>query len=148
MVDLPDLDDAGAVAPVLGRVGRDPLWAGIRHVCGFAGCSPDSSCCLRSAFWIGAEAGRGGIPGVLVMCYWWLCGLASGEVTDGGGVRRPFSAWRRDMAVVVISSVRGGRPEAGWSDLQIRHLVPATNWGNMVAGENRADAWRWWRSAP
>ena len=146
MVVLPDLD-AGAVAPVLGRVGRDPLRAGIRGACGFAGCSPDSSCSLRSAL-IGAEAGRGGIPGVLVMCYWWLCGLASGEVTDGGGVRRPFSAWRRDMAVVVISFVGGGRPEAGWSDLQIRHLVPATSRGSMVAGENRANGGRWRCSAP
>ena len=52
------------------------------------------------------------------------------------------------LAVVVISSVGGGRPEAGWSDLEIRHLVPAASWGDMVAGENRADGRRWRRSTP
>ena len=41
--------------------------------------------------------------------------------------------------MVVISSVRGGRPEAGCSDLGIRHLAPAASREDVVAGENRAD---------
>lgn len=49
-------------------------------------------------------------------------------------------------AVVVISSVGGGRPEAGWLDLENRHLVPAMSWGDIVAGQNRADGRRWQRS--
>jgi hypothetical protein len=51
------------------------------------------------------------------------------------------------VAVVATSSAGDGRPEAGWSDLQIRHLVPAASWGNRVAGENRADGGRWRRFA-
>ena len=68
-----------------------------------------------------------------------------------------WAAWRRirsdpiwlvQPAVVAISSVGGGRPEAGWSDLEIRHLVSAASWGDIVAGENRADGGRWRHSAP
>ena len=51
------------------------------------------------------------------------------------------------MAVVGTSFAGDGRPEAGWSDLQIRHLVPAASWGDRVAGENRADDGRWRRFA-
>ena len=43
------------------------------------------------------------------------------------------------MAVVAISSVEGGRPEAGWSDLKIRPLVPAASREDIVVGENQAD---------
>ena len=46
--------------------------------------------------------------------------------------------------VVVISSVRGGRPAAGWLDLEIHHLVLATSREDIVAGENRAVGGRWW----
>ncbi|KAK1627825.1 hypothetical protein QYE76_002140 [Lolium multiflorum] len=45
------------------------------------------------------------------------------------------------MVVVAISSVEGGRPEAGSSDREIRHLVPAGSQEDIVAGENRAN-WR------
>ena len=64
--------------------------------------------------------------------------------------RRRFCSdlnWPVPLAVVAISSVGGGRPEAGWSDLEIRHLVPAASREDIVAGENRADGRRWQRSA-
>jgi hypothetical protein len=40
------------------------------------------------------------------------------------------------LAVVAVSSVGGGRPEAGWSDLEIHHLVPSASREDIVAGEN------------
>jgi hypothetical protein len=55
--------------------------------------------------------------------------------------------WPVPPAVVAISSVGGGRPAAGWSDREIRHLVPAASREDIVAGENRANGRRWLRSA-
>ena len=54
-------------------------------------------------------------------------------------ITRTSGASTLGVAVVATSYAGDGRPEAGWSDLQIRHLVPAASWGNRVAGENRAD---------
>lgn len=51
------------------------------------------------------------------------------------------------LAVVVISFVRGGWPEAGWSDLEIHHLVPVASWEDIVVGENQAYGRRWQCSA-
>ena len=47
--------------------------------------------------------------------------------------------WPVSLAVVAISSVGGGWPEAGWSDLEIRHLVLVASPKDIVVGENRAD---------
>ena len=52
------------------------------------------------------------------------------------------------LAVVAISSVGGGPPNAGWSDLEIRHLVQAASRGDIVAGEKQVDGGRWWCSTP
>lgn len=46
-------------------------------------------------------------------------------------------ALRSDVAF--IPSVRGGRPEAGWSDLEIHHPVSDVSRGDIVAVENQAD---------
>jgi hypothetical protein len=43
------------------------------------------------------------------------------------------------LGVVVVSSIGGGRPEAGLSDCEIYHLVPATSSGDIVSDENLAD---------
>lgn len=43
------------------------------------------------------------------------------------------------VVVVVISSVEGGRPEAGLADLKILHLVPDASWGDIAGGENQAN---------
>jgi hypothetical protein len=54
--------------------------------------------------------------------------------------RKPGAA-APGMVVVAISSVEGGRPEAGSSDREIHHLVSAASQEDIVAGEKRAN-WR------
>ena len=44
------------------------------------------------------------------------------------------------LVVVAISFVGGGQPESGWSDLEIRHLVPAASREDTVAGETKPTA--------
>ena len=61
---------------------------------------------------------------------------------------RTSGALALGVAVVTTFFVGAGRPKAGWSNLMIRHLVPAASWGDIVAGENRADGRRWRHSTP
>ena len=54
-------------------------------------------------------------------------------------ITRTSGASALGVAVVAASFAGDGQPEAGWSDLQIRHLVSAASWGDRVASENGAD---------
>ena len=83
-------------------------------------------------------------------------GRAAAAVGAPSGVRSVATVWRPwwtgwrflqldltwpvQQAVVAISSIGGGRCEAGF-------LVPVASWEDIVAGENRADGRRWRRSA-
>lgn len=79
--------------------------------------------------------------------------LGCSSESSGFGLAAVWRAWwtarrhlRSDLfwpvqpvVVVIISFVGGGRPETGWSDLEILHIVPAASREDIVAGENRAD---------
>ena len=47
-----------------------------------------------------------------------------------------------DLVVVVVSSLRGGRPKAGWSEIKIRQLVLVASRGDIVVAESRVDCRR------